>query len=93
MTKEEYFSEVAENLQKNIWDIEINQAFNRRRIEELEHDIGKPEILITGMDAKQLRKERGAMQQQLAARKRNDEAFSQKIENLQVQLDFVNTLI
>lgn len=91
MTKEEFYQQVVEDFQRQIWDIELKQAFNRKRIEELEHDLGKPEIIIPG--DKQAKKAWGAMQQELSKRRGVEGTFIQKIQDIKEQLDFVSSLI
>jgi hypothetical protein len=91
MTKQEYYSEVIEKLQKQIWDIELNQAFNLREIEELEKDINNGEglILLPGKQERDGQKLLGQMKQELTARHRKKEAFEAKKEALQEQIDFI----
>lgn len=90
MTQQEYHQEVAEKLQRQIWDMEINRAFNLHKIEELENDIGKAStiVLYPGINEKEGKKALGAMQQEHSARQTKDELFKDKMEQLQEQFRF-----
>jgi chromosome segregation ATPase len=91
MTKQEYYSEVKEKLQKQIWDIELNEAFNRKELETLEHDLGKAEtmIYVPGVNLKEGKKALGQMQQERIQREQKAKAFEAKLEDLREQIDFI----
>lgn len=91
LTKQEFYKQVVEDFERQTWDIELKIAFNRKRMEELEHDLGKP-LILTAAD-KQASKARGAMQQELSKRRRTDEVLLQKTQDIKEQMDFVNSLL
>lgn len=92
MTQQEYHQQVADNLQKRIWDIELNKDFNLHQIEQLEHDIGKAStvVLYPGINEKEGKKTLAAMQQEKIQRQRKDDLYADKIDDLQEQVDFIN---
>lgn len=91
MTKQEYYKQVVEDFERQVWDIELKQAFNRKRMEELEADLTKPNIIIPG--DKQSKKAWGAIHQELSNRKKADENFMLKVKDIQEQMKFVRGVI
>jgi hypothetical protein len=95
MTKKEYLDDVIKDgLQKEVWKIELNAAFNDKEIESLEQDIndGQGLILVPGKQDRDGTKLIGQMKQELTQRHRKKETFIAQIETLQEQIDFINKL-
>jgi hypothetical protein len=95
MTKDEYYESVKEKLQTQIWDIEMNEAFNFKEIELLERDIndGQGLIMVPGKQELQGKKLIGEMKAELHSRHRKKEAYETKKEELQEQIDFIEDFL
>lgn len=91
MTKQEYYKQVIEDFNRQIWDVELKRDFNRKRMEELERDLTKPSIIVPG--DKQSKKAWGKMQQELNQRKSADEQYLIKIKGIEEQIEFVNEVV
>ena len=94
MTKQKYLTEVKDKLQKQIWDIELNNDFNNNQIETLEQDIndGQGLIFVPGKEERDGTKLIGQLKQELTQRHRKRETFETQKQVLQEQIDFINTL-
>lgn len=93
MTKQEYYQSVIEKLEQQVWDIEMNEAFNLKEIETLERDIndGQGLIMIPGKQERDGQKLIGEMKAELYQRHRKKETFEAKREALIEQIDFIKT--
>jgi hypothetical protein len=93
MTREEYYQSVIDKLEQQIWDIEMNEAFNLKEIETLERDIndGQGLIMVPGKQERDGQKLIGEMKSELHQRHRKKEAYEAKKEELLEQIDFIKS--